>query len=140
MRRFCSILSFLLACLIVASTVRGQDPDNPPPKKKKRSMTAAQRFDAMEKAANHDPLKGELTKDEFIAAVKSVQPKQADKAEDMFKGITKADEGKVTKDEYVAWTKAEAAKRKKKKKDDADAAKKDDSTKKDDPAKKDDSK
>ena len=101
MVRIWSILSLLVACSIVVNVARAADEP-----KKHEHQTPEQRFDALEKAAKHDPLKGELTKDEFVAAVKEVSPKMADHAEDAFKHIKKADENKVTKDEYVASAKA----------------------------------
>ncbi len=57
----------------------------------------------MEKAAKHDPLTGVLTQEEFVAGMKAAGGKMADRAEDIFKNIKKADEGKVTKDEYVTF-------------------------------------
>ena len=95
----------------MASAVRAEDA----PAKKHKGATPEQRFDALEKAAKHDPLKGELTKDEFIAAIKATakDSKMADHAENFFKSIKKADESKVTKDEFVAAAKAHHAKKKK---------------------------
>jgi len=81
---------------------------------RKQRLTPEQRFDALEKAVKHDPLTGVLTKDEFIAGVKEVSPKMADRAEKLFTDIKKADEGKVTKNEYVTAMKERYAKRKKK--------------------------
>ena len=96
----------------MVSAVRADDA----PAKKHKGPSAEQRFDALEKAAKHDPLTGELKKDEFIAAVKATakDPKQAEHAEKFFTAITKADDGKVTKDEFVKFIKEHHAKAKKK--------------------------
>ena len=82
-------------------------------------MSPEARFDALEKAAKHDPCTGVLTKDEFVAAIKatSKDPKQAEHADKWFDKITKADAAKVTKDEYVKFMKENAGKGKKPKKD-----------------------
>ena len=66
-----------------------------------RKAAAEKRFDDMEKAAKHDPLTGVLTKDEFVAAIKEINSKMGDCAEQMFDRITKADKDKITKGEYV---------------------------------------
>ncbi len=81
---------------------------------KKKRPTLEQRFDALEKAAKHEPLTGVLTKDEFVAAVKEVSPRMADRAEKIFDDIKKADAGKVTKAEYVTAMKERYKNRKKK--------------------------
>ena len=108
MVRIWSILALLLAYVAMASTVSAQDA----PKKHKGGDPAAY-FDTLEKAAKHEPLKGELTKDEFIAARKATAPDKAEQAEGFFKQIKKADDGKVTKDEYVAFMKSHTGKKKK---------------------------
>jgi hypothetical protein len=98
---------FVLACLVVVSMSIAQD--QPDTKKKgkqspeERKAAIEKRFDALEKAAKHDPLTGVLTKDEYVAAVKEVNAKMGDRAEEMFKNIKKADDGKVTKAEYVTF-------------------------------------
>lgn len=104
MARVCSIFALLFAFVVMVSAARA---DDPAPPKKHQHQTPEARFDALEKAASHDPVKGVLTKDEFVTALKTVAPKMADKAEEIFAKITKADEGKVTKDEYVTWAKAQ---------------------------------
>jgi len=72
----------------------------------------ALRFDAMEKAVGHNPLKGQLTKEEFIKIMKPPAPVLGKSepsfnrlAEDAFNRITKADPNKLTKNEYVAYIK-----------------------------------
>ena len=56
-----------------------------PEKKKHERQTPEQRFNAQVKAVNHDPLKGELPKDEFIKAVKqSKSTKMAEGAAEEF--------------------------------------------------------
>ena len=112
MVRVWSILTLLLACLALVSTVRADDAA-----KKHKGFSPEAYFDTLEKAAKHDPLKGELTKDEFVAARKATNPDKAEQAEGFFKQIKKADEGKVTKDEFVKFMKDHAGKGKKKKKD-----------------------
>jgi hypothetical protein len=109
MVRVWSIFTLLLVCFVAASTVRADDAP-----KKHKGPTPEARFDALEKAANHDPLKGELTKDEFIAAFKATTPDKADKASGIYKAIPKADMGKVTKDEWVKFAKEHVGKGKKK--------------------------
>jgi hypothetical protein len=100
MPRIGSFLTLLLASLLMASALRADDA--PPPPKKPPRKTPEQRFDALEKAAKHDPLKGVLTKGEFVDAIKATSsPRMADRAEEMFLSIPKADPGKVTKDEFV---------------------------------------
>lgn len=110
MVRIWSILTLLFACCVMVNTVRAQDA----PAKKHKGPEA--RFDALEAAAKHDPLKGELTKDEFVAAIKATakDPKQAEHAESLFNKISKADETKVTKAEFVKFAKDHAGKGKKK--------------------------
>jgi hypothetical protein len=105
MARVWSILAILLACLIMVGTVNAQE-------KKGNRKPADQRFDDMEKTVKHDPLTGVLTKDEFVTALKGTR--MADRAEEFFKNIKKADEGKVTKAEYVQAMKDRYGKKKKK--------------------------
>jgi Ca2+-binding EF-hand superfamily protein len=97
----------VLACLVMVSMAVAQDQGGgkkrTPQTPEERKAAAEKRFDALEKAAKHDPATGVLTKDEFVAAVKEVNAKMADRAEDMFKNIKKADESKVTKAEYVTF-------------------------------------
>lgn len=104
------LLVLVVACLIAVNSVSAQEKkgkrgDRPSPEK---------RFDDMEKAVQHDPLKGELTKDEFVKALKETKSRMADKAEEVFKSIKKADENKVTKDEYVKFLKERFANHQKK--------------------------
>jgi len=108
-RKWSTMLFVALACLIVVNTASAQQGDQPA---KKHGGPEA-RFDAMEKAVKHDPLKGELTKEEFVAALKELKSPRADKAEEFFNKIKKADENKVTKEEFVTAVKAMMAKRKK---------------------------
>ena len=112
MVRVGSLLTLLLACSVMAGTVRAGDA----PVKKHKGQSIEQHFDALEKAAKHDPCTGVLTKDEFVAAVKatSKDAKQAQHADKWFDKITKADESKVTKDEFVKFMKANLDKGKKK--------------------------
>ena len=110
MVRVCStMLALLVACLVAVNSASAQD------KPKHQHTSPDQRFDALEKAVNHEPLKGELTKDEFITAMKASKSKMADKAEEFFGKIKKADETKVTKAEYVDAMKAPFQNRGKKK-------------------------
>ena len=102
MVRILSILAVSFACFVMVSAVRADD--QAPPQHKHK--TAEQRFDALETAAHHSPLTGVLTKAEFVSAFATVAPKAADKAEKMYTDIKKADEGKVTKAEFVAWAKS----------------------------------
>ena len=115
MLRRCSTMLVLGVAILVAGTAWAQDQKEG---KKRQHQTPEQRFDALEKAAKHDPLKGELTKDEFVTAVKEVTPRMASHAEEFFKNAKKADEGKITKDEYVKAWKELRAKFAKKKDDD----------------------
>jgi hypothetical protein len=106
MVRICStLLVVVMACLVAANVAfaqeqkkggkRGGTPED-------RKARAEKRFDDMEKAVKHDPLKGELTKDEFLKAMKEMsQGKMGDRAEEFFKRMKKADESKITKAEYV---------------------------------------
>ena len=103
------LLVMVVACLVAVNSVSAQE------KKGKRDRPSPEkRFDDMEKAVKHDPLKGELTKDEFVTAMKETKSRMADKAEEFFKKIKKADESKVTKDEYVKALKDMFANRQKK--------------------------
>jgi Ca2+-binding EF-hand superfamily protein len=97
----------VLACLAMASVSFAQDDGGgkkrTPPTPEERKANAEKRFDDLEKAAKHDPVTGVLTKDEFVAAVKAGGGKMADRAEQMFDRITKADKDKITKAEYVTF-------------------------------------
>jgi len=104
-RTWLTMLVMALACLIVVKPASAQEG--------KKHGGPESRFDALEKAVKHEPLKGELTKDEFVTALKETKSRMADKAEEIFKSITKADENKVTKAEFVTFMKERMAKRKK---------------------------
>jgi hypothetical protein len=97
----------VLACLVMVSMAVAQDQGGgkkrPQQTPEERKANAEKRFDDMEKTAKHDPLKGELTKEEFVAGMKEINTKMADRAEQMFDRITKADSTKVTKAEYVTF-------------------------------------
>lgn len=104
-RVWSKLLVLVVACLVAVNSVSAQEK-----KKGKRDRPSHEkRFDDLEKAVKHDPLKGELTKDEFVKALKETKSRMADKAEETFKSITKADENKVTKDEYVKFHKERSA-------------------------------
>jgi len=62
-------------------------------------------FDAMEKAAGHDPLKGELTKEEFVKVLEETDARMGKWASQLFDQATKADPKKITKDEWVGFRK-----------------------------------
>ena len=95
MRKVLSALLVLaVACLVAVNSASAQD-------KKKDRPNPEKRFDDMEKAVNHDPLKGELTKEEFVKAMKATSPRGGDRAEAFFDRIKKVDEKKITKDEFV---------------------------------------
>ena len=96
MRIWTVLLSLILAGFVAVNTGSAQE------KKKHDRPSPEARFDGLEKAVKHDPLTGELTKDEFVTAMKETKSRAADKAEEIFGQIKKADEKKVTKAEYVA--------------------------------------
>jgi len=99
MTRVCStLLALAIACLVAVNTASAQQNEG---KKKRERPNPEARFDALEKAANHDPLTGELTKDEFVKAMKATAPRMGDRAEQFFNRIKKADENKITKAEFV---------------------------------------
>jgi hypothetical protein len=62
-------------------------------------------FDAMEKTAGHDPLKGELTKEEFVKALEKADAQMGKWGNQLFDRATKADPNKITKDEWVKFMK-----------------------------------
>jgi hypothetical protein len=92
------MLVLLVATMVMVSTASAQDKEKKGRKGGDRP-TPEKRFDDMEKTVKHDPLTGVLTKDEYVKALKDTR--MADRAEEMFKRIKKADENKVTKAEYV---------------------------------------
>jgi len=73
----------------------------------------AARFDALEKAAGHEPLKGELTRDEFVKALEKSDSQMGKWANQLFDQATKADPTKITKDEWVKFRKEAAGGEKK---------------------------
>jgi hypothetical protein len=96
-RVWSTLLVMVVACLIAVNSTaqekkRGKGGDRPSPES---------RFDALEKAAKHDPLTGVLTKEEFVKAMKDSGSRMADRAEEIFTKLKKADEKKITKDEFV---------------------------------------
>jgi hypothetical protein len=99
MRIWTILLSLILACFVTVNIGSAQE------KKKHDRPSPEQRFDNLEKAVKHDPLTGELTKDEFVTAMKETKSRQADKAGEIFGQIKKASDTKVTKAEYVAFVK-----------------------------------
>ena len=107
MVRFWSVMLALVVASLVAVNVSAQE-------KKKGKMDMGARFDALEKAAGHDTLTGELTKDEFVKGMKASGSKMADRAEEIFGKFKKADENKITKDEFVAGMKEMFSHKKKK--------------------------
>jgi hypothetical protein len=89
-----TLLVLVVACLVTVNVASAQGRQG---KKDGRLPDAGKLFDDAEKAAKHDPLTGVLTKDEFVKGMKESGSKMADRAEQMFDRIKKADNSKVTK-------------------------------------------
>jgi hypothetical protein len=111
-RLWTTFLVLAMACLVTVNTASAQGKQG---KKGGKMPDAGKLFDEMEKKAKHDPLTGVLTKDEFVKGMKESGSKMADRADQMFERIKKADKTKVTKDEYTTFLKDFMANRGKKK-------------------------
>lgn len=115
MRKLWSTLVVLVAmvCFVAVSVAAAQDKDKGKGAKGRRFDPAA-RWAALAKGADKEGAT-ELTKDEFVQGVKAAGGRMADQGEAIFDRIKKADEKKITKDEFVSFWKEMAAKRGEKK-------------------------
>lgn len=113
MRKLWSTLVILaMVCFVAVSMTVAQDKDKD--KKGRARFDPATRWAAIAKGADKEGAT-ELTKDEFVKGVKAVGGPRADQGEMLFDRIKKAEEKKVTKDEYVSFVKQWMSKRGEKK-------------------------
>jgi hypothetical protein len=115
-RLWTTLLILVMACLVTVNMASAQEKRGKKGGKGDRAPDAGKLFDEMEKKAKHDPLTGVLAKDEFVKGMKESGSRMAERAEQMFDRIKKADSTKVTKEEYTTFLKDFMANRGKKKK------------------------
>jgi hypothetical protein len=101
-RLWATFLVLAMACLVTVNVASAQGKQG---KKGGGMPDAGKMFDDTEKAVKHDPLTGVLTKDEFVKGMKESGSRMADRGEQMFEHIKKADNSKVTKEEFVTFMK-----------------------------------
>lgn len=110
-RLWSALVVLAMVCFVAASVAAAQDKDKGG---KGRRFDPAARWAAIAKGADKEGAT-ELTKDEFVKGVKAAGGRMADEGEAFFDRIKKADEKKVTKDEFVGFMKEMASKRGEKK-------------------------
>lgn len=108
-RLWSTLVVLVMVCFVAVSVVSAQQ-------KKGRSNRPdpAARWAAIAKAADKEGAT-ELSKEDFIKGVKGVGGRMADQGEAIFNRVKKADEKKVTKDEFIAFAKQPRGKRSEKK-------------------------
>src|SRR3989339_1964237 len=96
MKRLCSVLLVVvvMACLVAVNVASAQEK-----KGKGKRFDPAARWAAIAKGADKEGAT-ELSKEDFVKGVKAVGGRMADQGERLFDRIKKADEKKVTKDEF----------------------------------------
>jgi hypothetical protein len=115
-RLWTTLMVLVVACLVTVNMASAQGRQGKKGQKGGKTPDAGKMFDDAEKAAKHDPLTGVLTKDEFVKGLKESGSRMASHAEQMFDRIKKADNSKVTKEEFTTFLKDFMGNRGKKKK------------------------